>query len=169
MGILCTFWHLSIVRLFNSFEYQKISLYDALGWHSLYHSTISKSWLQDLSAWIFELPNKSPSFKFWLHHSANEMRLNVYVPHSLDKQWLKKFELQTIVLNDRILDRKTKIKFLWRTGSSKIHGLHQESKSDQLTKKIKKSVVERKRTLGLWPRHDPSETRFVVHINLSLG
>jgi len=40
---------------------------------------IFKSWLQLLSASIFELLNKSPSFG--LRHSANEKLLNVYVPH----------------------------------------------------------------------------------------
>jgi len=93
----------------------------------LYHSTTFKSWLQDLPASIFELPSKSPSFR--LRHSANEKLFNVYVPHSLDKQWLEEFVLQITVLNDRrIFDRKTKINCIEKLARRK-HLVHTGNRS----------------------------------------
>jgi len=139
MGILCTFWHYVHRKTFSFLRKLENPLYDAL-WRCPLYDTIFKSWLQDLPASIFELPNKSPSVR--LRHNANDKLLNVYVPHSLAKQWLEEFALQITVLNDwRIFERKTKIKFHWWIRSAKTPGSHRESKSDLLTKKIKKNVV----------------------------
>ena len=90
---------MSIVKLFNSYEYRRISLNNALWRCQLYLGTILKTWLQDLPSSIFELSNIATLFR--LRHSANENLLNIYVPHSLDKQWLEEFVLQITVLNDR--------------------------------------------------------------------
>jgi hypothetical protein len=70
---------MSIVKLLHSSEYRKIPFYDSSRRCPLYRSTIFKSWLQLLSVSIFELPNKSLSFR--LRHSANEKLFNVYFLH----------------------------------------------------------------------------------------
>ena len=65
---------MSIVKLFHPFEYRKIHPNDSSWRCALYHITICNSWLQLVSSSIFQLPNKSSSFR--LHHSANEKLLN---------------------------------------------------------------------------------------------
>ena len=93
------FGTMSIVKLFHSFEYRKILEHNFLWRYPLYSSTIFKSWIQLFTVSIFDLPNKSPPFR--LSHFASEKLLNVYVLHSLDKQWLPESVLLITVLNDR--------------------------------------------------------------------
>ena len=78
----------STVKLFNSFEYQKIPGFNSLWRFPLYSGTIFKSWIQLWTVSIFALPKKSPPFR--LSHFASEKLLNVYVLHFLDKQWIKR-------------------------------------------------------------------------------
>jgi len=104
---------MSTVNLFHSFEYRRISLYNALWRCQLYLGTILKSWLQDLPSSIFELSNIATLFQ--LRHSANENLLNIYVPHSLDKQWLEEFVLQITVLNDRRISMTKQKSDSWAT------------------------------------------------------
>jgi len=85
----------------------------------------------------------SPS-RFYCLTAPVQKLLNVYVPHSLDKEWIEEFVLRTTVSNDdrkqpslsENFDRKTKIKFHSGTGSTKKPGSHQESKSNVLTEKF---------------------------------
>ena len=105
---------MSIVKLFNSFEYRKIPLYDALWRCPLYHSTIPKSWSQDLPVSTFELFKQVLLIR--LRHSANEKLLKVYVPQSLDKSWLEELVLQkTILKRSENLWSQKKNQIPWRT------------------------------------------------------
>jgi len=97
MSILCAFWHYVYGKTF-SFEYREIPGLYALWRCPLYNSTIFKSWIQLFALSIFELPNKSTPFR--MSHFASEKLLNVYVLHSLDKQWLSEFVQLITVLND---------------------------------------------------------------------
>ena len=120
---------MSTVKLFDSFEYGQIPLYDSSWRCPLYRSTIFKSSLQLLSASIFQLPNKSPSFR--LRHSANEKLLNVYVPHlsinsdsrNLYYKYFKRSRTIAQQKSNSIQERKTP-------------GLHRELKYDLLTEKF---------------------------------
>ena len=107
---------ISIVKLFHSFEYRKIPPNDSSWRCPLYRSTISKSWIQLLSVSIFQLPNRSPSFR--LCHSANEKLLNVYVPHLSINSDSRNCTTNNRFKRSRIFDSKTKIKFQSRTGNT---------------------------------------------------
>jgi len=78
-GYFVHFSHYVYSKTFSFLRISKNPSNDSSWRCPLYRSTIFKSWLQLLSVSIFELPNKSPSFR--LRHSANEKLLNVYVPH----------------------------------------------------------------------------------------
>jgi len=107
---------ISIAKLFHSFEYRKIPPNDSSWRCPLYRSTISKSWIQLLSVSIFQLPNKSPSFR--LCHSANEKLLNVYVPHLSINSDSRNCTTNNRFKRSRIFDSKTKIKFHSRTANT---------------------------------------------------
>ena len=100
MGILCTFWHYVYSKTFSILWISE-NPWTIFLVNPLFSNTIFKSWIQLFTVSIFELPNKSPPFR--LSHFASEKlsRLNVYVLHSLDKQWLPEFVLLITVLNDR--------------------------------------------------------------------
>jgi len=155
------------------FEYRIPPLYDAWWRCPLYHSTILRSWLQDLPVSMFELPNKTPSFR--LRHSANAKLLNVSVSHSLDEQWFEEFVLQITVSNDRrIFDGKTKINFNSSTGSAKTPGSQRESRSHLLEEiffgKIHRHGNESKRILG-WDMdcdHIMTPAKYVLLVNINL-
>jgi len=126
---------MSIIILFHSSEYRKIPLVDSSWRCPLHGSAIFKSYS------IFELPNKSPSFR--LRHSANENLSNVYVPHLSI--------LQITVLNDREFSiAKPKPNSIQEMETP---GLRRESKSDLLTEKFE----------FLWICMDTKANKFLNH------
>jgi len=125
------FGTMSIVKLFHSFEYLKIPQTDSSWRCPLYCSIIFKSWLQLLSVSIFELPNKSPSFR--LLHSANKKLLNVFHSRTGNTCFTPGMEVWSADRN------------VWFFFYS--HGYE------------RKRIIDSK--YCFWPRYDPCETRFV--------
>ena len=153
----------SMVKLFHSFGYRKIPI-KIFSWRCpLYRSTVFKSWLQLISVSIFELSNKSSSFR--LRHSTNEKLFNVYVPHLSNSSDSRNFTTNNRFEWSRILDSKTKIKFHSRIGNTWFTpGIEVWSADRNVWFFFDSHEYKRKRILsefGVGPRSNPCETRFV--------